>query len=236
MPITGPIIPAKSLVPGATPNSTTTITDSLVVPTSQTQIPDRAIQVGEIVSNVADGNLWLKKQDQSFAVLNRSKTLLSWNAVGNGITWTGNGPLTGFSALATIQNSTTGLFNVLRFVNAGAGAYFYGTIPEGSTWNSLILIPRFTVASGAVGTVGWAASIQKPTSATDVTFTTETIVSTTYSAALNAAWITENLQLNLPTGLTGGDFVRIKLRRLPETTNDTATGNVDLLSVELRAT
>ena len=235
MAITGPIIPAKSTVPGAVPSASTTITDTLVTPTT-TEIPDRAVQIGEIVTNVADGKLWLKKADETFAPLTRTKTLAIWNAAAVGSTagtataaWTTNGPTTD-GALATVSGDTS-LITCLLFSNLGANAYFLGVIPEGTLWSSLNLIVRFATASGT-GSVEWGVSMQKPTTITDVTFGTETRLST---LGVTTTFTTATIPIVVPTGLTSGDTYRIKLRRTISSTNDTSTQSVRLLSAELRA-
>lgn len=144
------------------------------------------------------------------------------------------GGLTDANLLADMANIEvgTGNFSVLTFTEGGANnksAFFHGIIPEGTTWSGLNLILKFALASGT-GNVEWAVSMQKPTGITDTTFTTESFKSSPGSSS----WSTSVNPIIVPTGLTEGDFYRIKLRRLAST-NDTSTATVYLLSAELRA-
>lgn len=233
MAITGPIIPAKSQVSGAVPSASTTITNTLVNPSTSTETTDRAIQVGEIISNVVDGKLWIKKIDETFSPIARSKTLGTWCGWASGASGLvqSSGPGSGSTVAAVANTTGTGIVSVLNFLDAGSTAHFYGIIPEGSSWNSLNLIIKFATLSGT-GSVQFGVSMQKTSTTTDVTFTTESLVSTNN---VSQTWVTATLPINIPTGLTSGDFYRIRLRRTPGTTNDTSSQTVHLLSAELRA-
>lgn len=232
MAITGPIIPAKSTVPGAVPSASTTITDTLVTPTT-TEIPDRAVQIGEIVTNVADGKLWLKKADETFAPLTRTKTLATWYATQRLLA----APATQATARTTSGSSPSGnITDHLEFSSSVVNlADFMTIIPEGSSWNSLGVALYFTQNNATPSGIEWTVSLQKVTFYSSTTFSAEV---RSFGNATNTAMtrlVIPITSANIPTGLTATDLVKLRVRRYPAGTNDISNIVAQLYAVELFA-
>jgi hypothetical protein len=142
-------------------------------------------------------------------------------------------PSTNFATLDT-RNSIA----VLDFDAAtDESAIFVGFIPEGSDLSSGLKVRlAYTATSATSGTVRWGVQFEK----SDLTinsdsFDSATEVTSTTSAASGVPTIAEITATTIDS-LSAGDLYRLKVfRNADDATNDTMTGDAELIAVEVRS-
>jgi hypothetical protein len=143
-----------------------------------------------------------------------------------------NPPATNFATLDT-RNSV----NVLEFDAATEeSATFVDAIPEGANLASGLLVRIWWMGDTATsGNVRWAASLERGTTDLDAdSFDTATEVT---SAANGTAGILSVAEITCTTidSLAAGDLFRLRIaRKAADATNDTMTGDAQLVAVEVR--
>jgi hypothetical protein len=167
--------------------------------------------------------------------------VLSWDAAGGG---GGTKSLTRFTPLdnqppasnfATLD--TRNSVAVLDFDDGATNeeSVFVGVIPEAATLTSGIKVRIFWAATSATsGDVEWGAQFEKY--GTDIdsdSFDTATFAITTTSGTSGIVNLTE-ITCTTIDSLAAGDQFRIKIvRNSSDTTDDTMTGDAELVAVEL---
>jgi hypothetical protein len=168
--------------------------------------------------------------------------VLSWDAAGGGGGTKSLGrftpldnqpPATNFATLDT-RNSVA----VLDFDDGATNeeSVFVGVIPEAATLTSGIKVRIFWAATSATsGAVEWGAQFEKY--GTDIdsdSFDTATFAITTTSGTSGIVNLTE-ITCTTIDSLAAGDQFRIKIvRNSSDTTDDTMTGDAELVAVELQ--
>lgn len=169
--------------------------------------------------------------DPSTLAATTSKSLLLWGARGG---W----PPAAAGADAT---ATRNDHEVVAFDDTTQEHYIVsGQIPEGvDLAGGVTVLVRWAAASATTGNIGWLADWERIAAAgQDIDATAFgsafTIVAATVPAAAGVTTVTDVAfaQVDLPTGLTAGDFFRLRIAR--DTAVDTATGDAHLLSIEVR--
>ena len=160
-----------------------------------------------------------------------SKTIAFFTALNN------EPPATNFATLDT-RNSHP----VLDFdATTQESTIFRGIIPEGvSLLSGCNVITQWTATSATSGTIGWDVAFERIASnginlnadnfGTPQTITAITVPST---AGVTLTSSCSFIQTQLPSGLTNGDMYRLRIRR--DVANDTASGDAELLGVEVRS-
>ena len=142
-------------------------------------------------------------------------------------------PATAFATLDT-RNSIA----VLDFDAAvDESAIFSGVIPENANLASGLQIRLAWMATSATsGNCRWGVQIERCTTDLDAdSFDTAVEANTTTSGTAGIPTITEITTTNLD-GLTAGDLFRLRVYRdSSDTTNDTMTGDAELIAVEIRS-
>jgi hypothetical protein len=119
-------------------------------------------------------------------------------------------------------------------------AIFRGKIPEGTILtDGLTVYVQWAVTSATTGTVGWDVAFERIVAGgvdidSDSFDTAQTITAATVPGTNGVTSVTSvNFSgAELPVGFTAGDMFRIRIRR--DVSNDTATGDAELLQVEIR--
>lgn len=118
-------------------------------------------------------------------------------------------------------------------------AIFRGIIPEGASLTSgLTVYVQWAATSATSGTIGWDVAFERIDTTLDIDAdnfgTAQTITAATVSGTSGVSSITSVnfTQGQLPASLAAGDMYRIRIRR--DVANDTATGDAELLGVEIR--
>jgi hypothetical protein len=142
-------------------------------------------------------------------------------------------PATAFATLDT-RNSIA----VLDFDAAtDESAIFSGVIPEAADLTSgLKIIIAWMATSATSGTVRWGIQLERGTTDLDSdSFDTATEANSTANGTSGIPTYTEITTTNLD-GLTAGDTFRIKIfRNADDATNDTMSGDAELIAVEVRS-
>lgn len=145
-------------------------------------------------------------------------------------------PTTNFATLDT-RNSHP----VLDFdTTTQEAAIFSSRIPDGvDLTNGLVVFVQWAATSATTGTIGWDVSFERIVDSgididSDSWSTAQTITATTVSGTSGITKVTSVTisQVDLPFGLTAGDMIRIRIRR--DVASDTATGDAELLQVEIK--
>jgi len=143
------------------------------------------------------------------------------------------------SNYATFNTRNTHL--VLQFdTTTQETIYFSGVMPRNYAGGNLTVSVTWSAASAITGTIGWGVTFERIASGGDDmdadSFATEqTITATTVSGTSGVVLKTS---VTITAGATGtdsiaaGDDFRIRIRR--DVANDTATGDAELWSVEIR--
>ena len=114
---------------------------------------------------------------------------------------------------------------------------FVSVIPEGANLTSGLKIRLHWMATSATtGVVRWGVQIERGDTDLDAdSFDTAVEANATTSATAGIPTVTEITTTNLD-GLTAGDFFRLRVYRdSSDTTNDTMTGDAELIAVEVRS-
>ena len=142
-------------------------------------------------------------------------------------------PATAFATLDT-RNSIT----VLDFDAAvDESAFFSGVIPENANLASGLQIRLAWMATSATsGNCRWGVQIERCTTDLDTdSFDTATEATGAANGTSGIATIT-SITVTAIDGLTAGDTFRIKVfRNADDATNDTMTGDAELIAVEVRS-
>jgi len=143
-------------------------------------------------------------------------------------------PATNFATIDT-RNSIM----VLDFADSSAdeSAVFVGVIPEGASLGSGLKVRiRWMATTATSGAVRWGAQFMNLNTDCDSdSFDTATEGNTTTSGTSGTPNTTELTVTNID-GLAAGDFFRLKIyREQSDTTNDTMSGDAELIAVEVRS-
>ncbi len=142
-------------------------------------------------------------------------------------------PATAFATLDT-RNSIA----VLDFDDGATNesTVFVGIIPEGADLSSGILARIFWMATSATsGACRWGVAFEKYGTDNDAdSFDTATEAHTTTSGTSGIAVITEITATSIDSLAAGDQFRLMVYRDSSDTTNDTLTGDAELIAVELR--
>lgn len=119
-------------------------------------------------------------------------------------------------------------------------AIFRGIIPDGTILLSgCNVITQWAATSATTGTIGWDVAFERIASnginlGTNSFGTAQTIAATTVpsTSGITLSSFVTFTQAQLPIGLTNGDMYRLRVRR--DVANDTASGDAELLGVEVR--
>jgi hypothetical protein len=141
-------------------------------------------------------------------------------------------PATAFATLDT-RNSIA----VLDFDDATVeSSTFVGVIPEGADLTSGILVRiHWTATSATSGNVRWRAEFER--AGTDIDADSFDTATEATSAANGTSDIESVAEITCTTidSLTAGDRYRLRVSRVgTDATNDTMTGDAELIAVELR--
>jgi hypothetical protein len=145
-------------------------------------------------------------------------------------------PATNFATLDT-RNSHP----ILDFdTTTQEAAIFRNIIPEGvSLLNGCNVITQWAATSATSGTIGWDVAFERIASnginlSADNFETPQTITAITVpsTAGVTLTSLCTFTQAQLPSGLTNGDMYRLRIRR--DVANDTASGDAELLGIEVR--
>jgi len=143
-------------------------------------------------------------------------------------------PATNFATIDT-RNSIM----VLDFADSSAdeSAIFVGVIPEGASLGSGLKVRiRWMATTATSGAVRWGAQFMNLNTDCDSdSFDTATEGNTTTSGTSGTPNTTELTVTNID-GLAAGDFFRLKIyREQSDTSNDTMSGDAELIAVEVRS-
>lgn len=142
-------------------------------------------------------------------------------------------PASGFATLDT-RNSIL----VLAFIdNAIEAACFVDVMPEGASLGSGVKVRIHWIAATATsGNVRWGAAFERSNTDLDSdSFDTETQANGAANGTSGIVTVTEITVTDLD-GITAGDLFRLRVRRIGDDgTNDTMSGDAQLLMVELRS-
>jgi hypothetical protein len=119
-------------------------------------------------------------------------------------------------------------------------AIWSGVMPQHYAGGNIVVHVRWAAASATSGTIGWDATLERVDAGTldtdaDSFATAQTITAATVSGTSGVTSVTS---VTCTAGATGtdsvaaGDLFRVRIRR--DVANDTATGDAQLFSVELR--
>jgi hypothetical protein len=159
-----------------------------------------------------------------------NKTIAFFTALNN------EPPATNFATLDT-RNSHP----VLDFdTTTQEAAKFRNIIPEGvSLLSGVNVIAQWAASTATTGTIGWDVAFERIASngididadsfGTARTITAITVPSTAGITLTSSCSFT---QAQLPSGLTNGNMYRLRIRR--DVANDSASGDAELLGVEVR--
>jgi hypothetical protein len=120
-------------------------------------------------------------------------------------------------------------------------AIFRGIIPEGiNLLSGCSVITQWAATSATTGTIGWDVAFERIASnginlGTDSFDTPQTITATTVPSTSGITLTTSVTftQAQLPSSLTNGNMYRLRVRR--DVVNDTASGDAELLGLEIRS-
>jgi hypothetical protein len=175
-------------------------------------------------------NTYTTVQTNSASWIN-SKTIAFFSALNN------EPPATNFATLDT-RNSHP----VLDFdTTTQEAAIFRNIIPDSvGLLGGVNVIAQWATSTATTGTIGWNVAFERITSnvididsdnfGTAQTITAITVPSTAGVTLTSSCSFT---QAQLPSGLTNGDMYRLRIRR--DVTNDTASGDAELIAVEVRS-
>lgn len=259
--LTGPAgadstVPGPKGDPGPTAVSTdagqlaTLGTDNLLLVSSddvataaQGALADSAVQPDDLTwaaltdtatDEASDGQVWTADgaggaawEDQATPAAAGTKTLAVFTPM------TSQPPASNFATLDT-RNSIA----VLDFDDGATNeaTTFVGIIPEGADLSSGILVRIFWMATSATsGACRWGVQFEKYGTDNDAdSFDTATEGHTTTSGTSGIAVVTELTATSIDS-LAAGDQYRLKVYRdSSDTTNDTMTGDAELIAVEVR--
>lgn len=165
-------------------------------------------------------------------------------------TFQGGGTLLQFTALDGIPPASN--FATLAFRNVHPilqfdtttqwTTYFIGVMPQRYTNNTGVTVyVTWTAATATSGTIGWDVTFERMDPATDLDAdsfaTAQTITAATVSGTSGDTTITNVACAKGSTAMdsvVAGDTFRLRIRR--DVANDTATGNAEIHSVEIRET
>jgi hypothetical protein len=157
----------------------------------------------------------------------KSSTLATFTATDN------QPPATAFATLDT-RNSIA----VLDFDSAtDENAHFVGILPEGASLSSGLVVRLHWMATTATsGNVRWGVQFERGNTDLDSnSFDTAVEVNGSANATSGIPTIT-TITITTIDGLTAGDLFRAKVyRNADDATNDTMTGDAELIAVEVRS-
>lgn len=119
-------------------------------------------------------------------------------------------------------------------------AIFSSRIPDGVVLtNGIVVLVQWAASTATTGTIGWDVSFERIVDSgldidADSWSTAQTITATTVPGTSGITKVTSVTisQANLPSSLAAGDMIRIRIRR--DVASDTATGDAELLQVEIK--
>ena len=131
---------------------------------------------------------------------------------------------------------------VLQFdTTTQEAAIFTGVLPRAYAGGGITVYMHWTAASATSGTIGWDVSIERMSDATTdldsdsfasaQTVTAATVPGTSGVVTVTSVAISNGANMD---SLAAGDSFRIRVRR--DVANDTATGDAELLAVEIKET
>lgn len=150
-------------------------------------------------------------------------------------------PANGYPATNYPQLVTRNLRPILAFdTTTQETCYFEGVMPQNYAGGNLTVYVTWSAATATTGTIGWDVTWEYVSDGTldtdaDGFATAQTITAATVSGT---AGITSTTNVVCTAGSTGtdslvaGGLFRLRIRR--DVANDTATGDADLHSVEVR--
>lgn len=150
---------------------------------------------------------------------------------------TDNEPPTSNYATLSVRNNHP----ILQFdTSTQETAIFTDKLPQDiSLVNGLSVYVQWVASTATSGTVGWDVSFERIADAgididSDSFGTAQTITAATVPGTAGISDVTSVsfTQAQLPTSFAAGDMYRVRIRR--DVSNDTATGDAEILSVELR--
>lgn len=151
------------------------------------------------------------------------------------------------AALAQMPAANYATFNtrnthlVLQFdTTTQETVYFHGVMPRNYAGGNLVVYVSWSAATATSGTIGWGITFERIASGGDDmdadSFATEQIIT---AATVNAAsGVVTKTSVTCTAGATGtdsvaaGDDFRLRVRR--DVANDTATGDAELWTVEIK--
>jgi len=120
-------------------------------------------------------------------------------------------------------------------------AIFTGVLPRTYAGGGITVYVHWAAATATSGTIGWDVTFERIGTAQDTDSdgfaTAQTVTAATVSATSGIASITNVAVADGSTGtdsMTVGEAFRVRIRR--DVANDTATGDAQLLAVELKET
>jgi hypothetical protein len=145
-------------------------------------------------------------------------------------------PATNYATFNTRNNHL-----VLQFdTTTQETVYFHGTMPVNYAGGNLVVRVKWSAATATSGTIGWGVTFERIASGGDDmdadSFATEQLISSTTVPA--SSGVVTMTSVTCVAGATGtdsvaaGDDFRIRIRR--DVANDTAAGDAELWSVEIR--
>lgn len=141
-------------------------------------------------------------------------------------------PSTSFATLDT-RNSIA----VLDFDDASTeSAVFVGVIPEGASLGSgLIVNLDFMATTATSGNVRWSVAFERCTTDLDSDSFDTATASTVAVASTSGIVAVGSITCTAIDSITAGDLFRLRVQRLGADAADTASGDIELVAVELRS-
>lgn len=221
-----------------------------IIVVKKTDSSANAVTVDGNASETIDGATTISLASQySTAILQVNAAGTGWNTIGTG-TYTvggsgGTKTLAVFSPLANQPPAssfatldTRNSVPVLDFdAAADESAVFSATVPEGASLTSGIVVNLVWMATSATsGNVRWRVAFERRTTDQDAdSFDTATEAT---DATNGTSGICETCEITCTTidSIVAGDSFRVRVTRVgTDATNDTMSGDAELVAVELRA-
>jgi hypothetical protein len=184
-----------------------------------------------VQSNSANwGSTYTTVNSNSASWIN-SKTIAFFTALDN------EPPATNFATFDTRNSHPVLDFDTVT----QEAAIFRGIIPDGTNLLSgCNVITQWAATSATTGTIGWDVAFERIASnginlGTNSFGTAQTIAATTVpsTSGITLSSFVTFTQAQLPSGLTNGNMYRLRVRR--DVVNDTASGDAELLGIEVRS-
>jgi hypothetical protein len=157
-------------------------------------------------------------------------TLCSWTATNAEL------PSSNFAQIDTRNNNWVEDFDT----TTAETVYFRGTLPRNYSGGGITVYVESAAASATSGTIGWLVAIERVTATQDLDSdgfaSDQTITATTVSGT---SGITTKTGVSISSGanmdnLAAGESFRLRVTR--DVTNDNASGDAQLVSVEIKET